>query len=192
MTTYLFERHLGHEMFCFNTLSFKTLPTPLLLHSYLFSCHEHCSDKFFCLEFWVLFGYVCIWIICRKSQSFASKTVSQENVLWSVKDVGGCSLANTSHPINFSHRQIGRYHFHKQFFLITREVVTDISDHLPVFSIHSNNDSSNSHTHDPWRNLWVVRGLEPRDTQSKSWVRDECSQIPTKVQKGGQGGRSGK
>ena len=84
MTTYLFERHLGHEMFCFNTLSFKTLPTPLLLHSYLFSCHEHCSDKFFCLEFWVLFGYVCIWIICRKSQSFASKTVSQENVLWSV------------------------------------------------------------------------------------------------------------
>ena len=26
---------------------------------------------------------------------------------------------------------------------------TDISDHLPVFSIHSNNDSSNSHAHDP-------------------------------------------
>ena len=166
MTTYLFERHLGHEMFCFNTFNpFKTLPTPLLLHLYLFSCHEHCSDKFFCLEFWVLFGYVCIWIICRKSQSFASKTVSQENVLWWVKDVGGCPLANTSHPINFSHRQIGRYHFHKQFFFITREVVTDISDHLPVFSIHCNNDSSNSHAHDPWRNLWVVRGLEPRDTQ---------------------------
>ena len=89
MTTYLFERHLGHEMFCFNTLSFKTLPTPLLLHSYLFSCHEHCSDKFFCLEFWVLFGYVCIWRICRKSQSFASKTVSQENVLWSSRMLVG-------------------------------------------------------------------------------------------------------
>ena len=28
-------------------------------------------------------------------------------------------------------------------------LITDISDHLPVFSIHSNNDSSNSHAHDP-------------------------------------------
>ena len=28
-------------------------------------------------------------------------------------------------------------------------LITDISDHLPVFSIHSNNDSSNSDAHDP-------------------------------------------
>ena len=28
-------------------------------------------------------------------------------------------------------------------------LITDISDHLPVFLIYSNNDSSNSHTHDP-------------------------------------------
>ena len=28
-------------------------------------------------------------------------------------------------------------------------LITDISDHLPVFLIHSNNDSSNSHAHDP-------------------------------------------
>ena len=28
-------------------------------------------------------------------------------------------------------------------------LITDISDHLHFFSIHSNNDSSNSHAHDP-------------------------------------------
>ena len=28
-------------------------------------------------------------------------------------------------------------------------LITDISDHLPVLSIHLNNDSSNSHAHDP-------------------------------------------
>ena len=28
-------------------------------------------------------------------------------------------------------------------------LITDISDHLPVFSIHSNDDFSNSHAHDP-------------------------------------------
>ena len=102
MTTYLFETGLVHNMLCFNTLSVKTLPTPLLLHSYLFSCHEHCSDKFLCLEwycFWVLFGYLCIWIICRKSQSFALRMVSQENVLWLVEDVGGCPLANMAYQL---------------------------------------------------------------------------------------------
>ena len=28
-------------------------------------------------------------------------------------------------------------------------MITDISDHLPVFSIHSSNESSDSHAHDP-------------------------------------------
>ena len=28
-------------------------------------------------------------------------------------------------------------------------LITDISDHLPDFLIHSNNDSSNGHAHDP-------------------------------------------
>ena len=32
-------------------------------------------------------------------------------------------------------------------------LITDISDHLPVFSIHSNNDSSNSHAHNNKENL---------------------------------------
>ena len=41
--------------------------------------------------------------------------------------------------------------FANTFFVHSRSglLITDISDHLPVFSIHSNNDSSNSHAHDP-------------------------------------------
>ena len=41
--------------------------------------------------------------------------------------------------------------FANKFFDHSRSglLITDVSDHLPVFSIHSNNDSSNSHTHDP-------------------------------------------
>ena len=41
--------------------------------------------------------------------------------------------------------------FANTFFYHSRSclLITDISDHLPVFSIHSNNDSSNSHAHDP-------------------------------------------
>ena len=42
--------------------------------------------------------------------------------------------------------------FANKFFDHSRSdlLITDISDHLPVFSIHSNNDSSNSHAHDQW------------------------------------------
>ena len=41
--------------------------------------------------------------------------------------------------------------FANKFFDHSRSglLIIDISDHLPVFSIHSKNDSSNSHAHDP-------------------------------------------
>ena len=41
--------------------------------------------------------------------------------------------------------------FGNKFFDHSRSglLITDISDHLPIFSIHSSNDSSNSHAHDP-------------------------------------------
>ena len=46
--------------------------------------------------------------------------------------------------------------FTNKFFDHSRSglLIIDISDRLPVFSIHSNNDSSNSHAHDPV----VIRG----------------------------------
>ena len=46
--------------------------------------------------------------------------------------------------------------FANKFFDHSRSglLIIDVSDHLPVFSIHSNNDSSNSHAHDPV----VIRG----------------------------------
>ena len=41
--------------------------------------------------------------------------------------------------------------FANKFFDHSRSglLIIDVSDHLPVFSIHSDNDSSNSHAHDP-------------------------------------------
>ena len=52
----------------------------------------------------------------------------------------------TSHTATFLDNIFANTFFdHSRSGLLT----TDISDHLPVFSIHSNNDSSNSHARDP-------------------------------------------